>query len=67
MSRNIDWQRARHFRWQELKYIPGTVRPNGAVIVAVPRDTLQIKADRALRAFERKLSQRDRQKLAGTS
>jgi hypothetical protein len=57
MSRNMDWRRAKRFRSHEPNTTRGSLLP--------PRDTLERKAARALRSWEKKLSPRDRQKLTG--
>jgi hypothetical protein len=54
MSRNMDWRRARRSRWHEPAR-PETPLP--------PRDSLERKAAREMRAWGRKLPQRDREKL----
>jgi hypothetical protein len=60
----LDWRRCKlQRRATEAKYSPGTVLPNGAVTTGPPKDQLAYRADRAMRAWQRKLSASDRRRV----
>jgi hypothetical protein len=59
-----DWRRAKIWRSQESKFGTGVILRNGERTPALPKDSLSRRADRAMRAWQRKLSPRDREKLA---
>jgi hypothetical protein len=65
MSR-LNWSRCAHRdRPQESKYGIGAILDNGARTAVVPKDDLARRADRALQAWLRRLSPRERSKLTG--
>jgi hypothetical protein len=68
MSSRLNWDRCKlQGRATEAKYSPGYVLPNGTITTGPWKDSLALRADRAMRAWRRKLSPQDRQKLTGTN
>ena len=68
MSSKLNWERCKaQGRTTEPNYRPGTVLPNGVVVTGPRKDNLAYRADRAMRAWKRKLSPQDRQKLTGAN
>jgi hypothetical protein len=64
MSGKLNWQRCKlQRRATEAKYNPGTVLPNGAVTTGPRKDNLAYRADKAMRAWQRKLSPSDRRRV----
>jgi hypothetical protein len=60
----LNWDRCkRQGRATEAKYSPGYVLPNGVVTTGPRKDDLAYRADRAMRAWQRKLSPEDRRRV----
>jgi len=64
MSKRMDWRRAKVWRSRESKFGTGVILPNGEMTPVLPQDSLSRRADRVMRAWQRKLSVKDREKLA---
>ena len=66
MSHKLRWDRCKlQGRATEAKYRPGYVLPNGVASPGPWKDSLALRADKAMRAWRRKLSPEDRLKLTG--
>jgi hypothetical protein len=64
MSSKLNWDRCKlQGRATEAKYSPGYVLPNGSVAIGPRKDSLALRADRALKAWRRKLSPSDRRRV----
>ena len=60
----MDWRRCKlQGRADELKHGSAVELPNGARTAVVPKDDLARRANKAMRAWQRRLSPRDRQQL----
>lgn len=65
MSRRLNWERAKRPRRHESKYGRGVVLSNGYVTPS-PKDTLSLRADKAMNAWVSKLSPQQRAELGFT-
>jgi hypothetical protein len=64
MGKRMDWRRCKlQGRAHESKHGSAVELPNGARAALVPKDDLARRADKAMRAWQRRLSPRDRQRI----